>query len=296
MFCAVRFRFPFFGFGRVQASPADRADAAATKALEHLDAPEDVFTLVAGGRQTRGALPVRTRRFDGAIYSSRGRGYARYNEDGAGLYADEAGYLYASVFDQAGGLGGTIRGAASEVAAHKAFRAFRKIATGPESADLSQILVQDAIGGAHEALIARQEGEVTTAVLAVCRKGRVHLVTSGDSAAFHFDAQGRPLGQTVKHEVPTPYGVGALTHAVGLEPEGHHAETYTWSLAPGHWVLMASDGLLDAGLSVDDWAEVLLESGGAEAAVNALAQRVLRRMALMQAKPDNLTIVAFRAL
>jgi len=292
----VALRFPFFGFGKVQATASDRANASATKTLEHLDAPQDVFTLVAGGRQTKGALPVCTKRFDGAIYSSRGRGYARYNEDGAGLYADEEGFLYASVFDQAGGLGGTIRGAASEVAAHKAFRAFRKIATGTDEDKISDALVDDAIGGAHEALIAREEGEVTTAVLAVSRANTLHLVTSGDSAAFHFDAQARPLGQTIKHEVPTPYGVGALTHAVGLEPEGHHAERYRWAFEPGHWVIMASDGLLDAGLSVDDWGKVLSESDSAEQAVNTLASKVLRRMSLMQAKPDNLTIVAFRAL
>ncbi len=288
--------FPFFGLGKMRASPADRAEAAGTKSLEHLDSPEDTFTLVAGGRQTKGALPVCTARFDGAIYSSRGRGYAKYNEDGAGLFRDEKGFLYASVFDQAGGLGGSVRGAASEVAAHKAFRAFKRIATAPKPPDIGKILVDDAIAGAHEALIARQEGEVTTAVLAVCRDSKIFLATSGDSAAYHFDENGRHRDQTIKHEVRTPYGVGALTHAIGLEPETPHAESYTWDIAPGHWVLMASDGLFDSGLGVDQWSETLVAAENAETAVNELAQRVLRRMGLMQAKPDNLTIVAFRAL
>lgn len=287
--------FPFFGLGKVKASPTERAEAAATGPLETLDHPEDAFTLVAGGRQTKGALPVRTARFEGALYSSRGRGYARYNEDAAGLFADERGFLYAAVFDQAGGLGGEVRGAASALAAHKAFRAFKKIATGPDDVDVDPILVEDAVRGAHEALVAREEGEVTTAVLAVCREGEVRLVNSGDSAAYHFDAKGRPLGQTRQHEVPTPYGVGALTHAVGLEPEGAHAETYRWDLEPGHWVLLASDGLLDSGLSPDEWARTLMEAEDVESGLNTLVQRVLRRMTLMQGKPDNLTVVAFTA-
>jgi len=33
---------------------------------------------------------------------------------------------------------------------------------------------------------------------------------------------------------------------------------------------------------------------GPEAGLNELVQRVLRRMTLMQAKPDNLTVVVFR--
>lgn len=287
--------FPFFGFGKVQAPLAERAEAAGTPTLEHLDAPEDVITLVAGGRMTKGALPVRTERFDGAIYSSRGRGYARYNEDGAGLFADEQGFLYASVFDQAGGLGGTVRGEGSQLAAHAAFRAFRKIATGTD-VDVHQTLVDDGIWKAHNGLVAREEGEVTTAVLAVCRAGKVLLVNSGDSAAFHFDAQGRMVDQTRAHEVSTQFGVGALTHAVGLEPEKPNAETYEWPLDVGQWVVMASDGLLDSGLGPEMWAETLREADDAEAGVNALVKVVLRRMALMQAKPDNLTIVAFKAL
>lgn len=290
----MAFLFPFFGLGKVEASAGDRALALATPTLEHLDDPEAAVTFVAGGKQTRGALPVRTARLDGALYSSRGRGYARYNEDGAALFADEAGELYAAVFDQAGGLGGVVRGAGSGVAARHAARAFRRLATGAGTEDIPKTLVEDAIMGAHRELVGRQEGEVTTAVLAVTRGDTVHLMNSGDSAAFHFDARGRHLGQTRQHEHPTPYGIGALTHAVGLEPEGPNAEAYAWTLSPGHWVLMASDGLLDSGLGPDEWGQTLVSAAHAEAGVNELVQRVLRRMTLMQAKPDNLTVVAFR--
>lgn len=290
----MAFLFPFFGLGKVEASATDRALALGTPTLEHLDAPEGAPTFVAGGKQTRGALPVSTARFEGALYSSRGRGYARYNEDGAALFADEAGELYAAVFDQAGGLGGMVRGAGSEIAAKHASRAFRRLATGPAEAEVPKTLTEHGIMGAHAELVAREEGEVTTAVLAVTRGDSVHLVNSGDSAAFHFDAKGRHLGQTRQHEIPTPYGIGALTHGVGLEPEGPNAEAYAWDLAPGEWVLMASDGLLDSGLGPDEWGQALVTAEGPEAGLNELVQRVLRRMTLMQAKPDNLTVVVFR--
>ena len=288
------FTFPFFGLGKVEASTSDRAQALATPTLEHLDAPEGAPTFVAGGKQTRGALPVSTERFEGALYSSRGRGYARYNEDGAALFADERGELYAAVFDQAGGLGGVTRGEGSGLAARHATRAFRKLATGPDGAEVVGTLVDDGIMAAHHALVARQQGEVTTAVLAVTRGETVHLVNSGDSAAFHFDERGRHLGQTRPHALPTPYGIGGLTHAVGLEPDKPNAEAYAWAMAPGHWVLMASDGLLDSGINPDDWGRTLAGAEHPEAGVNDLVQRILRRMTLMQAKPDNLTMVAFR--
>src|SRR5262245_60907936 len=121
--------FSWLGFGALRASEPERQAALEGSRIEMLASPGTAATLVAGGRQTKGALPVRTPHFDGAIYSSRGRGYARYNEDGAELFCDERGRMYAAVFDQAGGLGGVVRGEASQLAAVRVFRAFRRIAT-----------------------------------------------------------------------------------------------------------------------------------------------------------------------
>ena len=279
-------------FVNVKTTDAARRAALATGPIERLAAAEETTLWVAGGRQTRGALPVDTAAFDAAVYSSRGRGYAAYNEDGAGLYADERGAVYASAFDQAGGLGGKVRGAASGLAARVAFQAFKDIASG-EAAIVDDRL-HAAVTEAHEALVDRGEGEVTTAVLLVAREGRATIVNSGDSAAIHFDGSGQLRTMTDKHEAQSPFGVGCLVHAVGLTPEGPASDSYEWPLNEGDWLVLGSDGLLDAGLDLRTIGETLAEAKSAEVGVNRLARKVLRRMTLLQGKPDNLTIVAVR--
>ncbi len=285
--------FSWLPFGSVRAPATLRAQALATATLEHLARPDESVLLVSGGRQTKGALPVVTSVFEAAIYSSRGRGYARYNEDGALLFADERGGLYAGVFDQAGGLGGKVRGAASDIAARAALLAFQKLATGPEDTETVAAL-KAAVESAHQTLIGRAEGEVTTAVLARAMPEKVYLVSSGDSAAMLFDVQGNERAHTREHAAKNYYGVSCLIHAVGLEPESHAAEDYEWLLSPGEWLILASDGFLDAGLSPKELAPMLASATSAEALVNQLASKILRRMALSQAKPDNLTMVAIR--
>lgn len=280
--------------GSVRASASARAAALASAKLEALSAGDGAPTMVVGGKQTKGALPLQTLHFDAALYSSRGRGYARYNEDGALLFSDQKGHVYAGVFDQAGGLGGRIRGAASQLAAREIFDAFKKISTLPSGAEPAEALVEGLMV-AHHALVQRGEGEVTTAVVVVARPDGALLVSSGDSAALRFDREGRFTEQTIKHEAPTPFGVGALTHAVGLVPEGPTPERYRWNLERGDWLLLCTDGLLDAGLDAAAVGAILKNAAGAEEAVNQLATKVLRRMALLQAKPDNLTIVALKA-
>lgn len=288
--------FSWLLFGSVKASATDRAEALASKTIEHVTDPAETCTTVTGGQQTKGALPVTSDRFDGAIYSSRGRGYARYNEDGAELFRDERGHLYAAVFDQAGGLGGKVRGEGSAVAAKSIFSAFRKIATAaPGQSDVPALLSRGVLD-AHEKLVARRQGEVTTAVAVVLEPGRARLVNSGDSAAMHFDREGTGKTHTEKHEVTTAGGIGCLTHAVGLEPEGPSPDTYEWALAAGDWIVLCSDGLLDSGMPLDEIGAMMREADNAEAFVNTLATKVLKRMALMQAKPDNLTIVAVNVL
>ncbi len=280
-------------FGGVRASASDRAAALASGTLERLDGPAGAPTFVAGGAQTAGALPVQTATFDGALYCSRGRGYARYNEDAGLLFRDEPGNVYAGAFDQAGGLGGRIRGTASRIAAERAFVAFRKLATAEGPLDPARVLL-DEVEHAHRALVERGEGEVTTAVLAALRPGAALVLNSGDSAAMLFDPAGRLRASTRPHEEPGPGG-GALLHGVGLAPDGHAADVYAWPLDVGETLLLASDGLLDAGLDPAELGRDLAEAPEVEAAVNAVAAKVLRRMSLMQAKPDNLTLVAVRA-
>ncbi len=286
--------FSWLPFGTVRASASARAAALSSAKLEALASPEGAPTMVVGGKQTKGALPHQTPHFDAALYSSRGRGYARYNEDGAILFSDQKGNLYSAVFDQAGGLGGRIRGAASQLAARETFDAFKRVLTLPSGADPAEALIEGLMI-AHHALVQRGEGEVTTAVLLIADPDGATLVSSGDSAGLRFDREGRFVDQTLKHEVATPFGVGALTHAVGLVPEEPSPERYRWTFERGDWIVLCTDGLLDAGLDAPTVGKILIGAQSAEDAVNQLASKVLRRMALLQAKPDNLTIVAIKA-
>lgn len=281
-------------FGHVRASASARAAALASARLEALTSPEGAATLISAGKQTSGALPVKTRALEGALYSSRGRGYARYNEDAAGLFADERGKMYAFALDQAGGLGGKIRGLASAIAAAKLWQAARTIATtaDPSPSTITREILL-AFESAHRTLLSRGEGEVTTAVMAVVAPDHAMLVNSGDSGALHFSKRGEPKGATVPQEFDGA-NQGCLKHAIGLEPEGSAPETYRWTLAPGDWLVLASDGLLDAGLDDKEVGALLVESTGAEDAVNRIATTVLRRMGTFRAKPDNLTLIALR--
>ncbi|MBI2372834.1 MAG: protein phosphatase 2C family protein [Deltaproteobacteria bacterium] len=286
----------WFPFGQVRASASARAAALASGNLEDLPSPDGAPTFVAGGRMTKGALPITTELFDGAVYSSRGRGYASYNEDAAGLFKDRDGRLYALVLDQAGGLGGNVRGQASETAAKAIYGALRSIAEKPsrKRPQVEWTLLEGFLS-AHEALVARQQGEVSTAVAAVIDPATAYLMNSGDSGAMHFDEHGKVKLRTVMHEAPPP-NEGCLIHALGLQPEGPAPDAYALDLEVGDWIVLASDGLLDAMLPDAMFAEAFTTAESAEDAVNNLVGNALRRMSTLRAKPDNITVIAIRAL
>lgn len=282
-------------FGQVRASAGARAAAKASARIDVLGSASEAPTLISGGKQTRGALPVETPIFDGAIYCSRGRGYAPYNEDAGGLFCDAKGRAFTFVLDQAGGLGGRVRGVASAKVAEQLFEAAKTIATAGENGNPDQpaLVIREAFEKAHKLLLSRGEGEVTTAVMAMISADRALLVNSGDSGAMHFSGAGVLRAHTEMHE-HVGANQGCLTHAIGLEPEGSEPENYLWFTEAGDWIVLASDGLLDAGLDDHELGRMLASSEGAEDAVNRIATTVLRRMGTFRAKPDNLTLVAVR--
>jgi serine/threonine protein phosphatase PrpC len=287
--------FGWFPWATPRTLEKDREAARDVAPLEDLDPPHGAITWVGEGAQTRGALPIFAEGLAGAVYSSRGRGYAPYNEDAGALFRDRRGWMYGAAFDQAGGLGGSVRGQASGLAAREAARAFRELARStapPSDAEISKRL-KSAIWSAHDQLVERGEGEVTTAVLAVVRSDRAVLVNSGDSGALCF-SNGLVSQRTRMHESDDPGAAGLLTHAVGLIPEQPRPETYVWPLSPGDWLVLGSDGLLDFGGEPTEIAEWLGSHPDPADAVNDVAGRILRRMTFMRAKPDNLTVVGIR--
>jgi serine/threonine protein phosphatase PrpC len=288
----VSFWATWLGLGALKAPAKDRAAALEVSPLEQLDAVDGAETMVAGGKQTRGALPITSEGYDAALYSSRGRGYAAYNEDAAALYRDTRGGVYGIVLDQAGGLGGEVRGQASGLVANLLAKACQQVATGPKDKAPNALLLQ-AFADAHAELNARGQGEVTTAVVAVARNETVHVVSSGDSGAMIFDPRGTLRARSELQEFGYP-NQGCLKHAVGLEPEGCHPMSYGWKLGAGEWLVLGSDGLLDSGLVETELGGILTEAENAEAAVNTACARILRRMGTLRAKPDNLTMVAIQ--
>lgn len=279
-------------FGFVRASASARRAALQSSFIDEIDTPDGSATLIAGGRQTEGALPVSTPHFEAALYCSRGRGYARYNEDAAGLFCDRQGDIYAFVLDQAGGLGGQVRGQASQIAANHIFDACQRLAKSNDLDALTQLEI--AYDRAHRVLVQREEGEVTTAVAAVIRSDTALLLNSGDSGAIHFDRRGLIRAKTRPQELDG-LNIGCLEHALGLVPEGASPEAYTWEIEPGDWLLLSTDGLSDSGLEDMELGKILAGSSSPEDAVNKICTMVLRRMGTFRAKPDNLTVVAVRA-
>jgi serine/threonine protein phosphatase PrpC len=277
-------------FGRLRAPHKDRTSALEAPAIESVEAPEDTATFIAGGEETRGALPVLTESLEGAVFSSRGKRYLNYNEDAAFVAKTREGHLCAAVFDQAGGLGGEVRGEASQLAARAVFSAFRTLATDPTSFTPTEAMT-DAIAKAHEALLERRQAEVTTAICCWTTPDRVFLVNSGDSGALHLGGDCVVKNRTSPHSVPSMFRTGYLTHALGLEPEGTSTEAYEWDFAAGDWLVLGSDGFLDAQLSDQELGDLLEPATDAEDAVNFICGHVLRKMATMRSKPDNLSLV-----
>ncbi|MFO0723727.1 MAG: SpoIIE family protein phosphatase [Myxococcota bacterium] len=281
-------------FGFVRASASARSAALQSGRIDALDSPEGAATFIVGGKQTDGALPVGTGKVDGAVYSSRGRGYARYNEDAAGLFADSHDNLFGFVLDQAGGLGGQVRGQGSAVAANHIFDACQRVAKNAHRSpdDLLKEL-ELAYERAHKILVQRGEGEVTTAVSACVDGAQLTLLNSGDSGAIHFGKDGQVKNATRPQELGPP-NAGCLEHALGLVPEGPNPERYLWEAAPEDWLLLGSDGLFDSGLDEKELGRLLVASKSAEEATNRLCTTVLRRMGTFRGKPDNLSIVVMR--
>lgn len=281
-------------FGLLSTSESDRTLALASPSIENLGGLEQAALLISDGKQSAAALPLVCGEYDGAVYSSRGRGYARYNEDAAGLFFDEAGRMYAMAFDQAGGLGGERRGRASHLAAKEVITGCQAFAKAGEAGDTPIHSLLEAFLRAHTVLLARGEGEVTTAIVAVLQENTAYLMNSGDSGAVLFNAKGEIKSRTIMHEFPPP-DQSCLRHALGLEPEGCEPTPYTWSIDAGDWLLLGSDGLLDSGMVEEEIGAMLPSMKNAEDAVNRICTHILRRMGTLRAKPDNLSVLLIHA-
>lgn len=245
-------------------------------------------TFLVGRREVESARSVTTATFDAALVSNRGRNYRDFNEDAAFVLTSEDGDVYAAVFDQAGGLGGRVRGEGSAAAARAVFEAFEGLDV---SGDAGACLVS-ALERAHSRLRDRGEREVATAVVVVARGDTATVAHLGDSGAIRFDASGAVRDRTAAHRFYTLQGQSDLTHALG-RADWRPPDIARWTLTDGDWIVLGSDGLLDT-LSEGEIAAELREAPSAQEAVDRLARRALDAMSRPKSRGDNLSIVALR--
>lgn len=203
----------------------------------------------------------------------------RRNEDS--FLVDEA----ARVFVVADGLGGHPSGDVASQAAVADLR--RRLAADPaDEADLADDAGQwlaDALGAAHDAVVAAAEGDpdrtgmATTAVAVAVGDGEGWVAHVGDSRAYlRSGGSLRPLTKD--------HGMGGfITQALGLD-RGVVPEVGHFDLAAGDRLLVCSDGLTnmvdEAGLGR------LLGQGEPGAACDALVEAALAAGGI-----DNVTVV-----
>lgn len=250
------------------------------------------YGLIAGNKETPTVYNLRSPVADAALHTHRGHNYKNWNEDGGALFADAQGRLFVGVFDQAGGEGSdeTARGAATAIAGEMLFDEMQKVAALQASRDEAEEALVRAAKRAHEAILDRGKGEVTTFIGAMIDDDEAVIVNVGDSGLMQFDADGKHLRST---EVQ---GVGRLLlEGLGMtrKPIFEH-QAYRWPVSPGDFFLFGTDGLLDSRLQEAELGKLLIDAGDAAAATRRLRDVVSRRMISREGKPDNLTVLVVK--
>ncbi|MBI4822171.1 MAG: SpoIIE family protein phosphatase [Deltaproteobacteria bacterium] len=250
--------------------------------------------LVAGNRETDTVFGLQSPFATASLHTNKGENYKSWNEDAGALFADKKGRIYVGVFDQAGGEGEdeNFRGAASSIAAKSLFDRMQAVARqdGDEAAVETALI--GAVRDAHEAILARGKGEVSTFVGARIDGRRAVVLNVGDSGVVRYSSAGELITRT------EPQGFGRLLlEGVGMLRDGARLpkhEIYRWDMGPGEWLVFGSDGLFDSKLGLEAIGKIVAESGDSRAATRKLRDLISSRMKTKEAKPDNLTILIVR--
>lgn len=272
-----------------RAVPLDEAPYVPIEAI--LDASSS-YGLVAGNKETATVFNLRSPLAEAALHTDRGKNYKAWNEDGGALFADADGRLFVGVFDQAGGEGSDehARGAASALAGEMLFREMQKVAGAGGGREDAEAGLARAAQRAHEAILARGKGEVTTFLGAMIDRTEAVIVNVGDSGVMHFSPDGQHIQSTVAQGVGRILleGLG-MTKRVEIEPQ-----FYRWPVRTGEFLVFGSDGLFDSKLQPNEIGALLVEGGTAAEATRQLRDVVRERMASRKGKPDNLTALVVR--
>jgi serine/threonine protein phosphatase PrpC len=252
--------------------------------------PDAKRGLIAGDVETADIFLLETDLGRACVHTSKGVGYKDVNEDGGALFADEHGRFYLGVFDQAGGMGASDeRGAASAIAAKRFFGHVRRLAIDEGDAETAVNAMRGAILETHRDLLERGFEEATTFLGARVDRAEAVILVVGDSGALLFRADGTPVARTRQQRLPPPLPQNILTDAVGQSSGEPTIDVYRWSLVPGDFLLLGSDGLLDAATEAEI-AGILRKYPDPAKATRVLRDEVYVRMKEHQAKSDNVTI------
>jgi serine/threonine protein phosphatase PrpC len=260
--------------------------------IESILSASSGYGLWAGNKETDTVYDLKSPLAGAALHTSRGHNYKSWNEDGGALFADGNGRLYLGVFDQAGGEGSDeqARGAASAIAAEMLFDEMQAIAEANGNHEEAEAALIRAAQRAHDAILERSKGEVTTFIGGMIDAHQATIVNIGDSGAMHFDKKGRHLRSTEAQ------GVGRLLlEGLGMvRKRGFAHVTYKWPVTRGDLLIFGSDGLFDSRLEPEEIGKMAARAKTAADATRKLRDVVSERMKAKKAKPDNLTVLVVR--
>ncbi len=301
---------------RITAAVADRAQPQAP-------VQAGVVTKSAGA-ETVDPVALQGKSAQAALFTSKGVGYKAYNEDAGTIGCIPVGpkvakeVVFAGAFDQAGGVGDSkATGAASAVAARYFEDAAQSIAKGADP----DVTLRAAIAAAHDEVNVLQGGPVTTFAGAFVIGGDIYGVNCGDSGVLHYDRNGRLKNEAETHNFGDQLAKQAGDPNAGLQyanviltsvggKNAPEVASFHWQAEPGDYLVIASDGLLDANLQAQkrerNWtrtngAVTAEQIGGfvrgkptAMDATRALTDYATSQVVAGAGKPDNLTVAVLR--
>ena len=223
------------------------------------------------------------------------------NQDACGTLCLD-GYTIAVVCD---GMGGAKAGSvASSMAVERYLNVLRKRLTAEAAkeqvAAAGLAAVDDANGAIYAQALEREEcrGMGTTLVSAVCRGAEATVFNIGDSRAYHLSSAGiravsrdhslvqdmLESGDITEEEARSHPNRNLITRALGTEKQVC-CDTFSVTLAPGDYLLLCSDGLVNT-VSDQEILYEVLHGGDAETCLDRMMEIAIDRGA-----PDNVTVI-----
>jgi PPM family protein phosphatase len=247
-----------------------------------------------------------------AVYTNRSPQKETPNEDVAALWPTGADSGVLAVADGLGGHAGGER--ASRLAVdtiQKTIHTSLAAVDQPQQADQLRGAILNGIEAANAAVRQLGTGAATTLALVEIQGRTIRPYHVGDSVILLMGQRGKLKMQTISH---SPIGYAVEAGLIQEEEAIHHEERHMISnvigseqmrieigppieMAARDTLVLASDGLLDNLLP----AEIVefVRSGPLDRAVGAMVTEARRRMANQDGtapcKPDDLTVIAYRA-